>query len=260
MTHIINLNSFPGLPYDNTHISNTEKITIGQALPASLEGILKLSEGRAFLFHVVLKNGEDIFVKPYVSRTEKEVIDKLLGLDISPVLSANADYFVEERIRIPPIDSALAAKATFLDYVAGLFGRALYSMHSRGISYGGRFNDNVFADDLTQRVKVSNFSRARLSTEPTPFYVDVIEAFTYMEALAQQNHVDDKHFLNAIKNFKSTYARDDKSVKIWDMAVYYFLYVSDSPTVVKALNKLLPPLPQAIYPKNGNSRQGFGFR
>ncbi len=258
--HIVDLNSFPDIPYRNADILQVAKVGEGQPLTNGLEGILDLTEGRPYLFHVRLKDvkygkklkkGIELLVKPYVSKYEPEVAARLVGSEMSPILGVNGEYFVEERIRIPSIDSALAAKATFLDEVAGLFGKALYLMHSRGISYNGRFNNHVFADDITKKVKVSNFSRARITSEAAALSVDIIEALSYMEALAQNYKVEDSHFFDAMRKFKSDYAVDDKSRITWDVATNHFLYIVGSPLMISALKMFLPSPPPARYPNNG---------
>ena len=252
----VDLNSFVRLPYSNRDVSQVSRFIIGQPLPKDLEDILDLMEGRASLFHVKLKSGEELLVKPYVSTAESDVISRLCDSEMSPVLGFNDHYFAEGRIRIPSIDRAIESKATFLDYVSGLFGRALYLLHSREIGYNGRFNNHVFADDITKKVKISNFSRARITQEPAALHVDVIAALMYLEALAQMHNIEDKTFFAAIRNFKSSYAIDDRSERVWNIASTYCLFVESSTLIGKALNMLLPPPPRIIYPASDHGNGG----
>lgn len=235
MRQVIYLNRFKGLPYRNVDILHADKVT-SESEPSQLERAVSL-DGRDYLDHVKLKNGKELFVKPYVSDEERSVIARLKGLEISSVLDFDNDYFVEERIRIPSIESALESKATFLDLVAGLFGKALYLMHSRGVRYNGIFDHHVFVDELTGKIKISDFSRAQLTLKPVELHEDIVQALRYMEHLAQRYEIPKKDFKEAVSRFKENYAIDELSRRVFLIAETQLLYVESSPLMAKAIKR-----------------------
>lgn len=223
-TPIVDFSTFPNLRYRNPDIQNVAVAIAGEPKQIDLEGITNSIEQRDHIFYVRLRDKKELLVKPYLSVQEREVIPRLHNSEVSGVVGFNKDYFVEEGIRTPSIDSALESKSVFLDEVAGLFGKALYIIHSRGISYNQKFNNRVFADDITGKVRISDFSKAQLSRESAPFIVDLMEAFNYMESLARSYGVKEQDFFKAVDNFVSSYALEDRSREILMGTATHYLY------------------------------------
>lgn len=237
------------LPYKNSDILEVKKVTSG-AIPSPLEHIVDLMEGRDHLLYVRLKDGKELLVKPYKSTSEREILARLRGSKISLVLGHTPEdtkpgYFFEELPGIPSIEDALKSRSTFLPKVADLFGMALYTIHSKGVSYNGRFDRHVFADDISKKVRISNFSNAVFASSQSYLRSDIIQAFKYMETLATEYHVGEKDFLRAIGGFSLGYmvpidGENKFSTKgVYDDAVRYVL-LNESPNapIATALKRI----------------------
>ena len=239
---VVNFSAFPGLGYKNSDIQNVAVAMAGEPKPRDLEGITNSVEQRDRLVYVRLKDKKELLVKPYLSAQERELIPRLHDSEVSRVIGFNHNYFVEECVRTPSIDSALESKSVFLDEISGLFGKALYLMHSRGISYNQKFNNRVFADDITGKVRISDFSSVQLNRESAPFIVDSMEAFNYMESLARSYGVKEQDFFKAMANFVSPYALEDRSRTILMGAATHYLYNEQPKNPIRmALERTLKP-------------------
>ena len=236
---IVDFSTFPSFRYSNADIQTVIPYREGSPKPTDLEGITNSSEIRVYLFYVKLKDKGELLVKPYLSEQERAVISLLHNSEISGVIGFNQNYFVEEGIRTPSIDSALQAKAIYLEEkAAGLFGKALLQMHQRGVVYGKRFNNRVFVDDITGKIKISDFSKAQITDELSARIVDLTQALNYMESLASIQDMSDKQFFTAVRNFKSGYALYEDGKRVFEGAAQYFLsYLDSQSRIVRAIKQ-----------------------
>ncbi|MBI2651966.1 hypothetical protein HYX00_00750 [Candidatus Woesearchaeota archaeon] len=247
---IVDFNRFPNLPYKNTDIISPVRINEDQAVPPNLDGVDL--EGRSHLLYVRVrtpKGEEELFVRPYSGVDERHAIAELRKSGVTAVLDHNKDYFVEERIEIPSTDKALEGRVTFLDATARLFGKALYQIHSRGISYNGEFENHVFADDIRGEVKITNFSKAKAMSGMCLLMEDAIKALQYIESLLpptanqtqskrkQQKKQEDGLF-RAVKAFRDEYSKDEMEHIFKGAVQYAFYYLDSKSPLVKVLKRL----------------------
>lgn len=188
-------------PIKESDIVSVVKVSAGHSIPPTLEGIIDLMEGRDHMFYLRLQGGNDILAKPYNSENEREVLKRLKDLGVSHVISLNDAYFVEEKPRTPSIERTLTTSVTSFREVSNLFGRALYLLHSSGVGYDGSFEHHVHADTIANQVKISNFSSAKLTSEPNQLMLDIIMAFKYMETLALKYNVKEREFIHGVAGF-----------------------------------------------------------
>ena len=216
-----------------TKISNSERAAL------RLEGMVDL-ELRSVVYRRAMKDGTEIFIKPYASEGEKEAISRLHGSDISFVLAHNDFYFAEERPNVPRVEDALLAEEsrilriedalregkTNLQEIAPLFARALYELHSREIAYNRAYVNSLYYS-RPETLKITNFTAATPAA-PAQIREDLMRAFKYLESLGSYDTVIGFHqsrdrsqaarayFYKAIASFVSSYVLDmnrDNNIK-----------------------------------------------
>lgn len=239
----IDFRRFPNLPYTNKDILEQIRISAGQALPPSLEGVIDLMEGRDHLYWVrvkerlkgVLKGVDQLLIKPFEGDQELHVIVALRDSEISLVLGFNEDYFVEERVKIPSVESALANKSTYLSHVAPYLGKALYELHSRGVSYNGKLDNHFYADDITGRFKLRNFSKAGIDATHSELVRDAQKALQYLQSLSSRTIRQDQsekgkrkeqieELSKAVSAFRVGYVRDSRTERALEGAAQSIFY------------------------------------
>ena len=213
----VDFDTYVGLPYKNSDILEIKKVSLG-AIPASLENIVDLMEGRDHLFYVVLKDGNRLLAKPYKSSTEREALAELHGSDVSlSYVSQEADnkYFIEEVSKFPTMESALESHRMSLSQASGLFGEALYLVHHRGISDNKSYNNRVFVQISGRQVKVADFSHASIASNTNDFVSDMVRALFYIESLAVRHNITKKDLSEAIDSFSTNYtSRGDVAYRV----------------------------------------------
>lgn len=281
MREPVDFSTFRDLPYKNADIARVERINgynIPEELVATLKSVKNLAEERDHLFYVTLKPNlrkaarstearhSELLVKPYISDREKEVIRRLFGYrtPVSAVVGIRDDYFVEEPIRTPSLDTAVEENLLSVENAARMFGEGIRLVHSANVAYNGNFANHVFVDDIVAdpryRVRFSNFSQAVLVDNLIPLMSDVKNAFFYLESLVSREseintrvrasleqtglghrkgqYNPEKRLANAVRQFMEGYVRDNKSSSIFEGALSEVTYYEEDTLLVKALNKL----------------------